>query len=70
MKTPLCSHPSLLAAAVLGLIAALDASVEEPQVERLPIVPAEESPLASAEILHEFAGFAYADLSQEGLGTD
>lgn len=56
---------ALLAAAVLGLIAALDASVEEPQAERLPIVPPEESPLASAGILHEFAGFAYADLAQE-----
>ncbi len=60
---PLAS--ALLAAAVLGLIATLDAALEEPQAERLPIVPSEESPLASAELLREFAGFAYADLSEE-----
>ena len=56
---------ALLAAAVLGLIAALDAAVGEPQAERLPIVPIEASPLASAGILREFAGFAYTDLAQE-----
>ncbi len=60
---PLAS--ALLAAAVLGLIATLDAALEEPQAERLPIVPSEESPLVSAELLREFAGFAYADLSEE-----
>ena len=56
---------ALLAAALLGLIAALDAALEEPQAERLPIVPSEESPLLSAELLREFAGFAYADLFEE-----
>ena len=55
----------LLAAVVLGLIAALDATLAEPQAERLPIVPSEESPLTSAELLREFAGFAYADISGE-----
>ncbi len=60
---PLAS--ALLAAAVLGLIATLDAVLEEPQAERLPIVPSEESPLISAELLREFAGIAYADLSEE-----
>ena len=65
---PLAS--ALLAAAVLGLIATLDASLEEPQAERLPIVPSEESPLISTELLREFAGFAYEDLAEkdwEGL---
>ena len=57
---------ALLAAAALGLIAALDAMVDEPQAERLPIVPLEESPLASPELLREFAEFAYADLSAGG----
>ncbi len=56
---------AFLAAVVLGLIVALDAALDEPQAERLPIVPSEESPLASAELLREFAGFAYADLSEE-----
>lgn len=60
---PLAS--ALLAAAALGLIATLDAALEEPQTERLPIVPSEESPLVSADLLREFAGFAYADLSEE-----
>ena len=55
----------LLTAAVLGLIAALDTVLDEPQAERLPIVPSEESPLASPELLREFAGFAYADLAGE-----
>ncbi len=61
---------ALLAAAVLGLIATLDAALEEPQTERLPIVPSEESPLATPELLREFAGFAYEDLAEkdwEGL---
>ncbi|MCY4582873.1 MAG: DUF3179 domain-containing protein [Chloroflexi bacterium] len=61
---------ALLAASVLGLIVTLDKAVGEPQAERLPIVPAEASPFASAEILHEFAGFAYTDLAEgdwEGL---
>ena len=56
---------ALLAAAVLGLIATLAAALGEPHAERLPIVPSEESPLLSAELLREFAGFAYADLSEE-----
>lgn len=60
---PLAS--ALLAAAVLGLIATLDAMVAQPQTERLPIVPSEDSPLISTELLREFAGFAYADLSEE-----
>ena len=60
---PLAS--ALLAAAVLGLIATLDAALEEPQTERLPIVPSEESPLATPELLREFAGFAYEDLAEE-----
>ncbi len=64
MKSRLLAS-ALLAAVVLGLIATLDAVLEEPQVERLPIVPSEESPLISAELLREFAGFAYADLSEE-----
>lgn len=64
MKSRLLAS-ALLAAVVLGLIAALDAALDEPQAERLPIVPPEKSPLASAELLREFAGFAYADLSEE-----
>ena len=56
---------ALLAAAVLGLIAALDAAIAEPQAERLPIVPSEDSPLATPELLREFAGLAYADLTEE-----
>ena len=64
MKSRLLAS-ALLAAAVLGLITTLDAALEEPQAERLPIVPSEESPLASAELLGEFAGFAYADLSEQ-----
>lgn len=56
---------ALLAAAVLGLIATLDATLDEPQAERLPVVPSEESPLVTPEILREFAGFAYADLAEE-----
>lgn len=56
---------ALLAAAVLGLIAVLDAVVDEPQAKRLPIVLSEESPLAAPELLREFAGLAYADLAEE-----
>ena len=56
---------AFLAALVLGLIAALDAVLAEPQAERLPIVPSEASPLAAPELLREFAGFAYADLAEE-----
>ena len=55
---------ALLGAVVLGLIAALDAALDEPQAQRLPIVVPEESPLVSAELLREFAGFAYADLAE------
>ena len=61
---------ALLAAAVMGLIVALDGTVDEPQAERLPIVPRVESPLATPELLREFAGFAYVDLAEgdwEGL---
>ena len=64
MKSRLLAS-ALLAATVLGLIAALDAALDEPQAERLPIVLSETSPLASAELLREFAGFAYADLAEE-----
>lgn len=56
---------ALLAATVLGLIGALDVALDEPEAERLPIVPREASPLASPELLREFAGFAYADLAEE-----
>ncbi len=61
---------ALLAAAVLGLIVVLDGAVDDPQAERLPIVPFEPSPLATPELLREFAGFAYLDLAEgdwEGL---
>ena len=63
MKSRLLAS-ALLAATVLGLIAALDAALDEPQEQRLPIMLSEASPLASAELLHEFAGFAYADLAE------
>lgn len=55
---------ALLAALVLGLIVALVRVADEPQAERLPIVPVEPSPLITAELLREFAGFAYADLAR------
>ncbi|MDE2836036.1 MAG: DUF3179 domain-containing protein [Chloroflexota bacterium] len=59
---------ALLAALVLSLIATLDAVLDEPQAERLPIVPPEASALVSSELLREFAGFAYADLAEEDWG--
>ena len=64
MKSRLLAS-ALLAAAVLGLIAALNAALDEPQAERLPVVPSEASPLVTAEILREFAGFAYTGLAEE-----
>ena len=56
---------ALLAAAVLGLIAALDAALGEPSAERLPIVPSGASSLLSEEYLRGFAAFAYTDLGEE-----
>ena len=61
MKSRLLAS-ALLAAVVLGIIVALDATLDEPQSERLPIVPTEGSALTSPELLREFAGFAYSDL--------
>ena len=56
---------ALLAAVVLGIIVAVDIASDKPSPERLPIVPSEDSPLATAEYLQEFAGFAYTDLGEE-----